>query len=162
MSVPVIFYMFLNSFAPVVVHDNFLTTLVFSEPVIRVHTGASASEIYIEKSPDSKMLFIKSKGKALDTNLNVPTRSGKLYSFLIKVGKKPHSIVHVKDGKSEGAFKDIKNLRGVIIQEGSYITKVINNRKEIVTANSIEIYPKGSFEFPKGAPIFLNQERVHR
>ena len=162
MTAPVIFYMFLNVFAPLVINDHFLTTLIFDEPVIRPHTGASASNIYLEISPDSKMIFIKAKGKELNTNLNVPTKSGKLYSFLIRSGKLPHSIVQVKDGKMDNTFKDVKKSRGVMIQESTSIARVLNQSKFSVMINSISLPPNARLELPKGAPVYINGKRIHR
>jgi hypothetical protein len=162
MSAPVVFYMFLNAFAPLIIHDQFLTTLIFDEEVVRPHTGASKHQIYLKKSPNSKMIFLKSKGVKLKTNLTVPTKSGKLYSFLIKTGSRPHSIVQVKDGKKGKAFKDVKILRDVVIQESPFMTRVFNNSGSKITINSREVIPGNKLELPKGSPVFLNKLRVYR
>lgn len=162
MSAPVILYMFLNAFAPVVVSDSFITTLVFDEAITSPHTGASAAEIYLKLGPNKKMLFIKSKGRKLETNLNVPTKSGKLYSFLIKKGENPHSIIKVKDGKKDELFKSIKYVEGIEILESSQVAKIENLSNKPVQINSILVNPKERYELPKGAPIFLNGKRVHR
>ena len=162
MSIPVIFYMFLNSFAPLVLNDQFLTTLIFNEEIVSPHTGASSSEIYLKKSPNSKMLFIKSKGKALKTNLTVPTVSGKLYSFFIITGDLPHSIVQVRDGKKGKAFRDVKISQNVIIQESSSMAQVQNISKKIISINFRKLSPGHSLQLPKGAPVFINNKRTYR
>ena len=104
MMAPVVFYLFLNSFGTLVIGDHHLSTLIFEEPVVRPHHGMSKNDLYLERSPDGKMLFIKALGKEIDTNLSVPTASGKLYSFRVKTGKIAHSIVRVKDGKKDGLW----------------------------------------------------------
>lgn len=162
MTAPVIFYMFLNAFAPVVIGDNFLTTIRFDEALERPHTGLSKSELFLELSPDRKAIFIKSLGTKVITNLNVPTQSGKLYSFLIITGERPHSFVQIKDGKQDKSFKDVYTSSEVIIQEGVYSARVINKTRKIIQINSIEIPSLARYDLPKGAPIFLNNERVHR
>lgn len=162
MTAPVVFFMFLNAFAPVVVNDDYITTLVFQEPIVKPHTGASKHKLKIEKSKNSKMLFIKSVGRSVRTNLSVMGRSGKLYSFLIVTGDRPHSMVIIQDGKKDKAFKDVKNLRGVIIQEGANTARVLNESKEKITVNSIEVVRGARIELPKGAPVFINNKRVHR
>lgn len=162
MSAPVILFMFLNAFAPIVVSDSFITTLVFDEPIVAPHTGASAAEIYVKLGPNKKMLFIKSKGRKLQTNLNVPTKSGKLYSFLIVKDENPHSIVKIKDGKKDELFKSIKSVGKIEILESSQVAKLENHGNSPVEVNSVVIPPKGRYEMPKGAPIFLNGRRVHR
>lgn len=162
MTAPVIFFMFLNSFAPLVISDNFLTTLIFDEEVVRPHSGATKSELYIQKSPDSKMLFIKSNGKKIKTNLTVPTKSGKLYSFLILRGERPHSIVQIKDGKKEQVSRDIKKVEGLLIQEGNTISKIENNSRSKKRVNFTWVEVGSYLELPKGAPIFIGDKRVYR
>lgn len=162
MSSPAIFYMFLSFFAPLVINDNFLTTLVFDEVIGSAHTGASASEIMIEKSSNGKMLFIKSKGKKLKTNLSVPTKSGKLYSFLIQTGEKPHSIVKVKDGKKGEIFMDVHSSNGVRIQESKKMSRAINESKKTILINFEEVPPRGVLNLPKGPPVYIFNKRVYR
>ena len=163
MSVPTIFFMFLNAFAPLVLNPNHITTLVFDEPVGVWHTALSKKELYIKKSPDGKMLFISPTGININSkSLTVPTKSGKLYSFLLKEGPRPNSIVRIKDGKRGKSYRDIQNLRGVIIQESKMVARVHNTRKQSVVINTM-ILPSGSkLEIPKGSPLFINGERVYR
>lgn len=162
MTAAVVFYMFLNSFAPIVINDNFLTTIVFDEEIENVHTGANAKQLYLHKDANSKMLFIKSLGSNFETNLTVPTKSGKLYSFLIKTGKKPHSVIQVKDGRKTAISREIVNSNTYNISDSDFITTVKNKTKSYLTINSVNIPPLQSYEVPKGAPIFINNKRVYR
>lgn len=162
MSAPVIFYMFLNMFSTVVINDNFLTTLVFDEPVGRFHTGVASSELYISKSADSKMIFIRAKGKKLVTNLNVPTRGGKLYTFLIRTGLKPHSIIQVKDGKKSKLYKEVRKTSSYLIEDSEYTTRFFNKLNRAVSVNTIDLKAKSSYTFSKGSPLFLGEERIYK
>jgi type IV secretory pathway VirB9-like protein len=154
--------MFLNVFSTVVINDNYLTTIVFDEPVGRIHSGASGQQLYIKKSPDSKMIFIKSKGKNLLTNLNVPTKGGKLYTFLLRSGSKPHSIIQIKDGKKTSLFKNVVKSRSYLIEDSENTTKITNKSSSKMTINTIELVPGSSYEFPNGSPLFLDDRRIYR
>lgn len=162
MSAPIIFYMFLNAFAPLVISDQYLTTIVFDEPVSLAHTGATNSELYLKKSPDSKMIFIKTKGKRIKTNLNVPTKSGKLYSFLLVSGEQPHSIVQIKDGKKDTDFKIVKKTSYITIEEGKHTVRVLNNSSEEQLINFRKVPSNSKVELPKGSPVFFNEKRIFR
>ena len=161
MTAPVIFYMFLNVFAPIIISDNYLTTLIFNEPV-HLHSGASESKLFIKKSKNSKMIFLKALGQELETNLNVVTDSGALYSFLVIRGSKPHSTIQIKDGVKDSLFKQVRNVRGVSIEESKNVIRVINRRDTSIEVTYITIQPKSSYQFCSGAPILLDGERVYR
>lgn len=161
MTAPVIFYMFLNVFAPIIISDNYLTTLVFNEPV-HLHSGASESKLFIKKSKNSKMIFLKALGQELETNLNVVTDSGALYSFLIIRGNKPHSTIQIRNGKKDTLFKQVRNVRGVLIEEAKNVIRVTNKRDTTIEVNYITIQPKSSYEYSGGAPIILDGVRVYR
>ena len=166
MTPPVIFYMFLNIFAPLIINDQFVTTLVFNESVQMPHTGVSNNKIFLQLSPDSKMLFIKSLGLKVETNLNVIGSSGYLYSFLVKSGDRPHTLVQIKDGvneaKNKRSFKRAKNSRGVSIEESRYITRVVNKSKNKIRVNSRNLNINEKLYLTKGAPIFINAKRVYK
>jgi type IV secretory pathway VirB9-like protein len=166
MTPPVIFYMFLNIFAPLIINDQFVTTLVFNESVQMPHTGVSNNKIFLQLSPDSKMLFIKSLGLQVETNLNVIGSSGYLYSFLVKSGDRPHTLVQVKDGvnesRSQRSFKRVKNSQGVRVEESRYVARVINKSKNKIQVNSRNLNINEKLYLTKGAPIFISGKRVYR
>jgi len=165
MSAPIIFYMFLNSFAPIVVSDYFMTTLIFEERIIDFHSGMDSREFFVKKSKNPNRihtLFLKAKGVSLNTNLSVTTESGKLYSFLIKTGDKPHSIIQIKDGKKTNLLKDVKNIKGVIIQEGAAYAQLLNGSKKSIMVNSQMVNPGARFELPKGPPIYIDGKRQYK
>lgn len=162
MMAPVIFYMFLNSFGTLVVGNSFITTLVFKEPVGVVHHGLSKSELFVQRSMDGKMLFLKALGVQVNTNLNVPTKSGKLYSFRIKSGKTPHSIVQVLDGRRDTLYKNSFTKEKIEIEEGKNSLRLTNHRKNLIQVNSIEVSPKERIFLPKGPSIFINNERFYQ
>lgn len=162
MTAPIILYMFLNSFAPVVINHNFITTLIFNEEVTLPHTGATKSELYLKKGADGKVLFLQAKNESIETNLNIMTKSGKLYSFLIKYGDHPNSIVNVRDGKKDEFLKDVKKTSKYLIQESNQYAVVSNLTGKRITVNTINVAPKGRLEVPKNAAIFINNMRVWR
>ncbi len=162
MMAPVIFYLFLNTFGTLVINDNNITTLIFNERVVRPHHGKSKSELYLERSPDGKMLFLKGLGREIDTNLSVPTQSGKLYSFRIKTGKIAHSIVRVMDGKKDSLFKSVYTKDLIEIEEGKYSLRLFNNQNKQISVNQVQIPSKGKIELPKGPAVFVNGERFYK
>lgn len=162
MMAPVVFYLFLNSFGTLVIGDHHLSTLIFEEPVVRPHHGMSKNDLYLERSPDGKMLFIKALGKEIDTNLSVPTASGKLYSFRVKTGKIAHSIVRVKDGKKDELYKSVLVKDSIEIEEGKYSLRLFNNRDKEIAVNMVRIPAKGRIELPKGPAVYVNGRRFFR
>jgi len=162
MMAPVIFFLFLNSFGTLVIGDHHLTTLIFDEPVVRAHHGMSKSDLYLERSPDGKMLFIKALGKKIDTNLSVPTVSGKLYSFRVKTGRIAHSIVRIKDGKKDTLFKTVFVKNSIEIEEGKHSLRLFNNRAKKITVNMMGIPSKGKIELPKGPAVYVNGRRFYK
>jgi hypothetical protein len=161
MTAPVIFFMFLNVIAPIIISDDYLTTVIFHEP-IHLYSGASESKLFIKKSKNSKMIFLKSLGQEVKTNLNVVTDSGALYSFLIIKGKKPHSVIQVEDGVRNLLFKQVRNVQGVLIEESKNVIRVTNKTDVSIEVNYITVQRKSSYQFCGGAPIFLNGRRVYR
>jgi len=162
MMAPVIFYMFLNSFGTLVLGHEHITTLVFKEKVRIPHHGASKNEVFLSVSSDRKMVFIKSLGKPVDTNLSIPTTSGKLYSFRIVAGKRPHSIVRVMDGEKDSAFKRVFDNKNVTISEGRYSLRLSNRSKAAIKVNSIHLNPRTELYLPKGPAVFINGERFYQ
>ena len=163
MTIPTIFFMFFNCYSNLILGDQFITTLVFDEPVGRVHHGLSNAEIFLDKSPDGKMIFLKSLGKDIETNLTVPTRDGKkFYTFYIRRGVKPHGTVFVKDGHIENSFKRVSLKNGIEIEEGKYSVKITNKRKIVTLVNGVSVKPRSSIFASKGPSIFVNKERFYK
>lgn len=162
MTAPVVFWMFLNSIAPVVISTGFLTTLRFNEAVHMPHTGGSKGELFIKVSPDRKMIFLRSNVKNIKTNLSVPTVSGKLYSFLLKTGTSPHSVISVKDGKNEKLFRQISITSGVQIDDGDFITRVTNKRNVPMLLNDFVLGVGEAIQLSKGAPVFIDGLRFYK
>jgi len=162
MIAPIVFHLFLNSIGNVVLNDNNLTTIVFNEKVERVHTGATAHELYLRTSPNGKMIFIKSKGKDLNTNLSVPTISGKLYMFNIRRGSNPHSLIQVYDGQLDNSYKEVFTKNKVEIQEGNHTLKIFNKGKKPVKINYQTLSPSGVLTLPKGPTVYVNDKRFYK
>ena len=162
MMPPTIFYMFLNAFGTLVIGDMHITTLVFKEPIGKVHTGVSKSQVFIDKSPDRKMLFLKSLGSHIDTNLTVPTKSGKLYSFRLIRGKRPHSLARIEDGLSDKAFKMVFSKNNIFIEEGKYSLKVTNKNKKEILINSMNVEAGQEISLPKGPSVFVDGVRFYK
>ena len=162
MMAPVIFFMFLNSFGTLVIGDKNITTLVFEEPVGRVHHGLTKNDVYVEKTPDGKMVFIKSLGREVDTNLSIPTKSGKLYSFRILRDKIPHSIVRIRDGKQDSLFKLAKKSNLVTIEQGENSIKLKNRSNHSIKVNGLNLPSKEVVFLPSGPAVYVNNERFYK
>jgi hypothetical protein len=162
MTAPTVFFMFLNMFGTLVLGDRHITTLVFEERITRPHTGVSKKELFMQKSQDGKILYLKTLGTPIDTNLSVTTASGKLYTFRIISGIGPHSIVRIKDGRKDSLYKLVKKYQGIDIEEGNYSLKVTNNSKFNKTINGITL-ASGSMKYlPKGPSLFIDKVRVYK
>ena len=162
MSAPVIFYMFLNAIAPLVIADNVITTLIFDSTVTGVYSGASGGELFIKKSSDAKKIFLKGKGLPLKTNMNIETSSGELYAFLIIRGENPHSIIQIRNGKKSERVKIVKKSKDYLIEEGEQFLRVVNKRKGYLTVNTVKYPPQAIVELPKGPSLFINSKRVYK
>lgn len=162
MIAPVVFYLFLNSIGNVALNDNNLTTIVFNEKIESPHSGASRNELFLKVSPNKKMIFLKSKGVDVDTNLSVPTESGKLYMFHLRKEKESHSLIQVEDGQLDTVFKLILSKDSIKIYEGDHTVKVVNHAKNSRKINYRIIKPQESIYLPKGPSVYVDGERFYK
>ena len=162
MSAPVIIYMFLNAYAQIVINTTVVTSMMFDERIEKFYSGASKKELFIEKTRDSKNIVFRSMKKDLSTNLTIVMDSGKIYSFFLRVGDIPHSIITIKDGKKDTIYRDVLISNKLLIQDGKYTTRVTNRTNKDLSVNFINLAKGTAYEFPKGSSIFLYNERVFR
>ena len=161
MTAPMIFKMFLNSWAIIVLGSNFVTTINFSEPVDIAPIGISKKYIFYKKSKNRKNIFLKVLSPEVSkTNMTVITASGKIYNFLLMHGEKPHSTIIVKDGKKDHSFKKLLETKKYKVHESKNTYQFINKLNSKVLVNENIVSKRGVIYLPKGAPVFYQNKRI--
>ena len=138
------------------------TTLVFNEPIEYVSAGSNG-DFDLHRANNQKILVIKPLKSFGETDMIVLTKN-QHYQFKLKEvlpngdQSKSHSLVNIFEGEINRSYVKKTETDAFKILEGDASVWLINKSNKSLSANGLEVIREGYFS--KGAPIFINGERV--
>jgi hypothetical protein len=159
MTPPVIYHMFLNLMAYVCIGEGVITTVSLKEPISDHFFGVTPVEVFHAKAKNAKSISFQPRDFKKDSNLMLSTRSGKIYSFVLKKCESPHTTILIKDGTRDTSFSMAMRQDSFSIETGKN-SHIVKSHKNNLKINGKMYLKNKSIVIPKGSPIFVNNKRV--
>lgn len=155
--------MFAKQMCVLLVSTQFATFVHFPASVSSVVYGGGENELWARKNlQDGKIVTLKALDQKVFSNIIFTTAGGDSYECYVKYAASvPHTSVIIENGtKQDSDFVVKKSTNSYYVFEGNQTAKIYNRLDKPIAVNNQILSAKGEMFFPKGSPLFVDNERV--